>query len=58
MDRAAFVNFYTNMQATLLESTDEAFDITNTESVNAIYNNIDNVVETIKLSLTMEKSAE
>ena len=58
MDRSAFVNFYTNMQAKLLEATDEKFDITDANSVNAIYNNIDNVVETIKLSIVMEKAAK
>lgn len=58
MDRSAFVNFYTNMQAKLLKATDEKFDITDANSVNAIYNNIDNVVETIKLSIVMEKAAK
>ena len=58
MDRTAFVNFYTNMQAKLMEATDEAFDITNADSVNAIYNNISNAVEAIKLSLVMERSAK
>lgn len=57
MDRTAFVNFYTNMQAKLMESTDEQFDITNADSVNTIYNNISNAVETIKLSIVMEQGA-
>ena len=39
------------MQAMLMESSDEQFDITDEDSVNAIYNNIDNAIETIKLSL-------
>lgn len=51
MDKTAYVNFYTNMQAMLMESSGEQFDITDEDSVNAIYNNIDNAVETIKLSL-------
>ena len=58
MDKVAFVNFYTNMQAMLLEGTDEQFDITDAGSVNAIYNNINNAVETIKLSIVMENAAK
>ena len=58
MDKVAFVNFYTNMQAMLLEGTDEQFDITDAGSVNAIYNNINNAVETIKLSIIMENAAK
>lgn len=53
MHRNAFVNFYTNMQALSLEGTDEQFDITNAEAVNAIYNNINDAVETINVSLIM-----
>ena len=55
MHRDAFVNFYTNMQAMLLEATDEQFDINNAEAVNAIYNEINNAVETINVSLVMSK---
>ena len=55
MHREAFVNFHTNMQAMLIESTDEQFDITNEASVNAIYDNISNAVETINVSLVMKK---
>lgn len=58
MDKVAFVNFYTNMQAILLEGSDEQFDITDAGSVNAIYNNINNAVETIKLSIVMENAAK
>lgn len=58
MDKVAFVNFYTNMQAMLLEGSDEQFDITDAGSVNAIYNNINNAVETIKLSIIMENAAK
>ena len=54
MDKAAFVNFHTNMQAMLMEATDEQFDITDAEAVNAIYNHIDQAVETIKVSFVME----
>ena len=55
MHKTAFVNFYTNMQAMLMEATDEQFDIYNAEAVNAIYNNINNAVETINVSLVMSK---
>ena len=55
MHRDAFVNFHTNMQAKLMESMDEQFDITNAETVNAIYNEINNAVETINVSLVMSK---
>ena len=58
MDKVAFVNFYTNMQAMLLEGTDEQFDITDAGFANAIYNNINNAVETIKLSIIMENAAK
>ena len=55
MHRDAFVNFYTNMQAMLMEATDEQFDINNAEAVNAIYNEINNAVQTINVSLVMSK---
>ncbi len=54
MDKVAFVNFHANMQAMLMEATDEQFDITDAETVNAIYNHIDRAVETIKVTLVME----
>ena len=56
MDKVAFVNFHANMQAMLMEATDEQFDITDAEAVNAIYNHIDNAVETIKVNLVMVAS--
>ena len=56
MHKTAFVNFYTNMQAMLIEATDEQFDITNAEAVNAIYNEINNAVETINVSFVMSKA--
>ena len=55
MHRDAFVNFYTNMQAMLMAATNEQFDINNAEAVNAIYNEINNAVETINVSLVMSK---
>ena len=54
MHKTAFVNFYTNMQAMLMEATDEQFDIKNEEAVNAIYNSINEAVETINLSLLLK----
>ena len=55
MHKTAFVNFYTNMQAMLMKATDEQFDINNAEAVNAIYNEINNAVETINVSFVMSK---
>ena len=54
MDKVAFVNFHANMQAMLMEATDEQFDITDAEAVNVIYNHIDQAVETVKVSFVME----
>ena len=56
MDKVAFVNFHANMQAMLMEATDEQFDIADAEAVNAIYNHIDNAVESIKVSFVMTAS--
>ena len=53
MSRNAFVNFYTNMQAMLLAGTAQ-FDITDAEAIDAIYNNINEVVESINLSIVMK----
>ena len=54
MSRSAFVNFYTNMQALMLEGTDAQFDINNAEAIDAIYNSINDVVESINLSIVMK----
>ena len=56
MHKTAFVSFYTNMQAMLMAATNEQFDITNAEAVNAIYDNINNAVETINVSLVMHST--
>ena len=56
MHKTAFVNFYTNMQAMLLACTNDQFDITNVEAVNAIYESINSAVETINVCLVMTKS--
>ena len=58
MHKTAFVSFYTNMQAMLMAATNEQFYITNAEAVYAIYNNINNAVETINVSLVMESSTK
>lgn len=58
MDKTAFVNFHTNMQAILIESQDEQFDITNAEAVDAIHKSIDDAVETIKVSFVMTRDAK
>ena len=58
MDKTAFVNFCTNMHAKFKKFEDEQFDITNAESVNAIYNNINRAVESIKVNFVMTKAAE
>ena len=55
MHKTAFVSFYTNMQAMLMAATNDQFDITNAEAVNAIYDNINNAVKTINVSLVMSK---
>ena len=54
MNKTAFVNFHTNMQAKLMASMDEQFDINNADAVNAIYNEINNTVQSINVSLVME----
>jgi hypothetical protein len=55
MHKRGFVNFYTNMQAMLTKAVNPEFDINNAEAVNAIYDNINNAVETINVSLVMSK---
>ena len=55
MSTSAFVNFYGNMQASLMAQVGQ-LDLTDATAVNAIYDTIDNAVETINLSLVMEKS--
>ena len=55
MHQSAFVNFFTNMQAMLTEAVDSTFDITSQETIDAIYNDINNAVKTINLSLVMKE---
>ena len=56
MDKTAFVSFHANMQAMMMAGANEQFDITDAEAVNAIYNNINNAIETIKVSFIMHSS--
>ena len=58
MDKTAFVNFITNMQAKFKDTMDEQFDITDADAVDAIYHNFNQAVETIKLTIELEKAAE
>ena len=50
----AFVNFYTNVQAMLMIAENPQFDITNAEAIEAIYNNINDAVETINLTIILK----
>ena len=56
MDKTAFVNFHTNMQAKLMEATNEQFDIANADAVDAIYNTINSAIQAIKVNFVMEKA--
>ena len=51
----AFINFFGNMQASLM-AQNGLLDLTDATAVNAIFDSIDNAVETINLSLVMEKA--
>lgn len=53
MPRTAFVNFFSNMQVAIMAEMGE-LDITDTAAVEAIYNSIDNAVETINLSFVFK----
>ena len=55
MPTYAFINFFGNMQASLMAQLGQ-LDLTDAIAVNAIYDTIDNAVDTINLSLVMEKS--
>ena len=55
MSTSAFVNFFGNMQASLM-AQNGLLDLTDATAVNSIFDSIDNAVETINLSLVMEKS--
>ena len=55
MSTSAFINFFGNMQASLM-AQNGLLDLTDATAVNSIYDSIDNAVDTINLSLVMEKS--
>ena len=55
MHQTAFVNFFANMQAMLMMKWDASFDITNADAINAIYNEINEAVETINVSLVLKE---
>ena len=53
MPRTAFVNFFSNMRVAIMAEMGE-LDITDAAAVEAIYNSIDNAVETINLSFVFK----
>ena len=55
MSTSAFINFFGNMQATIMAQMG-LLDLTDATAVNSIYDSIDNAVDTINLSLVMEKA--
>ena len=55
MPTYAFINFFGNMQATIM-AQNGLLDLTDATAVNSIFDSIDNAVETINLSLVMEKA--
>jgi hypothetical protein len=58
MDKAAFVNFFTNMQCKYLDEMDEQFDITDADAVDAIYNTLNNTLLCVRVNLVLDKVAE
>ena len=57
MHSTAFVNFFGNMQATMMSQMGQ-LDLTNAEAVKAVFDSIDEAVETINVSFVMEKAAK
>ena len=55
MSTSAFINFFGNMQATMMAQKGQ-LDLTDATAVKAVYDNIDNAVEAINVSLVMEKA--
>ena len=51
----AFINFFGNMQASLM-AQNGLLDLTDATAVNSVFDSIDNAVDTINLSLVMEKA--
>ena len=57
MPTYAFINFFGNMQATIMSQMGQ-LDLTNAEAVKAVFDSIDEAVETINVSFVMEKAAK
>ena len=57
MPTSTFINFFGNMQINLLEAKGQ-IDITDAAAVKAIYDSIDDAVETINVSFVMTKSTK
>ena len=55
MPTYAFINFFGNMQATIM-AQNGLLDLTDATAVNAVYDSIENALETINVSLVMEKA--
>ena len=58
MQRDTFVNFFTNMQAMQMAAENPEFDITKAEAIDAIYNNLNEVVENIDFCIIMNAEQE
>ena len=54
MPTYAFINFFGNMQATMMSQMGQ-LDLTNAEAVKAVFDSIDEAVETINVSFVMSK---
>ena len=57
MHSTAFVNFFGNMQVTIMEQLGQ-LDTTDEAAVKAVFDSIDEAVETINVSFVMEKAAK
>ena len=57
MPTYAFINFFGNMQATMMSQMGD-LDLTDTAAVKAVFDSIDDAVETINVSFVMEKAAK
>ena len=57
MPTYAFVNFFGNMQATIMSQLGQ-LDLTDADAVKAVYDSIDDAVETINVSFVMTKAAK
>ena len=57
MPTYAFINFFGNMQATMMSQMGD-LDLTDAAAVKAVFDSIDNAVNTINVSFVMEKAAK